>query len=418
MVAEHKTHQVDSLRTSLSILVDPLKYLVDLPSSLFQNTTDSLSSYSSLQAENERLRKDQLIHQTKLLRFEALEKENIRLRALLENSFKLGEQVLIAELLSVNMAPYEHTVVVNKGTRFGVHPQQPVLDAQGVVGQVFRSQPLSAEIMLITDPNHAIPVQINRNGVLTIAVGSGQLNKLNLPFLPSNADIKPGDLLITSGLGGTFPRGYPVAVVDEFVSQSDKPFANITATPTALLDRNRELMIVWSKSNPVPLVSKPNPTEAGAVSTGTAKATENTADVKASEKPAASLTETKPSEKNNKRTSDTKAAEKLGVSPTEASNPAKPKESAATTKTTASTDLSQPDTTKPAKTKKGTKPAEKPVPAPAETKKPEKPAEDTPDQLEPDEPDETHPDSEIMTDPEANPADLNPTDPEPIPDTQ
>ncbi len=116
--------------------------------------------------------------------------------------------------------------------------------------------------MLITDPNHAIPVQVNRNGLLTIAVGSGQPNRLVLPFLPGNADIRPGDLLITSGLGGTFPQGYPVAVVDEFTSQPNKAFVSITATPTAQLDRNRELMIVWSKTAPVPLISKPTANEA------------------------------------------------------------------------------------------------------------------------------------------------------------
>ena len=253
---------MDSLRTALSFFVDPLKYLVDLPTVLIDHATDSVSSYGALKTENEKLREEQLIDQTRLLKFAALEKENIRLRALLENSFKLGEQVLVAELLSINMAPYEHIVVVNKGTRFGVHPQQPVLDANGVVGQVFRALPFTSEIMLITDPNHAIPVQVNRNGLLTIAVGSGQLNRLVLPFLPSNADIRPGDLLITSGLGGTFPQGYPVAVVDEFTSQPNKAFATITATPKALLDRNRELMIVWSNPASVPLISKPTVNEA------------------------------------------------------------------------------------------------------------------------------------------------------------
>ena len=230
--------------------------MVDFPTALIEHAAHSVSSYRALKLENERLREEQIIHQSRLLKFEALEKENIRLRALLENSFKLGEQVLVAELLSVNMAPYEHIVVVNKGTRFGVHPQQPVLDANGVVGQVFRALPFTSEIMLITDPNHAIPVQVNRNGLLTIAMGSGQLNRLVLPFLPSNADIHPGDLLITSGLGGTFPQGYPVAVVDEFTTEPNKAFATITATPKALLDRNRELMIVWSKSVPVPLITK------------------------------------------------------------------------------------------------------------------------------------------------------------------
>lgn len=261
LVTEYRNQQLDLLRTTLSFFIDPLKYLVSLPSVLVENTEDTVSSYVALKKENERLREDQLIHQTRLLKFEALEKENIRLRALLENSFKLGEQVLIAELLSVNMAPYEHIVTVNKGTRFGVHQQQPVLDANGVVGQVFRALPLTSDIMLITDPNHAIPVQVNRNGLLTIAVGSGQLNRLILPYLPSNADIHPGDLLITSGMGGTFPQGYPVAVVDQFTSQPNKPFATITATPKAQLDRNRELMIVWSNSAPIPLISKPSTAE-------------------------------------------------------------------------------------------------------------------------------------------------------------
>ena len=262
LATEHRRPGLDSLRTVLSFFVDPVKYLVDLPTVLVEQTVDSVSSYRALKKENQKLREEQLIHQIRLLKFAALEKENIRLRALLENSFKLGEQVLVAELLSVNTVPYEHIVTVNKGTRFGVHPQQPVMDANGVVGQVFRALPLSSEIMLITDPNHAIPVQVNRNGLLTIAVGSGQLNRLVLPFLPSNADIRPGDLLITSGLGGTFPQGYPVAVVDEFTSQPNKAFATITATPKALLDRNRELMIVWSNATPIPLITKPVTNEA------------------------------------------------------------------------------------------------------------------------------------------------------------
>ena len=261
LITEHQSHKLDSLRAALSVVVDPLKYLVDLPTVLIEQADDAVSSYSTLKKENARLRDEQFIDKTRLLKFDSLEKENIRLRALLENSFKLGEQLLIAELLSINTAPYENIVVVNKGTRFGVHPQQPVLDANGVVGQVFRALPFSSEIMLITDPNHAIPVQVNRNGLLTIAVGSGQLNRLNLPFLPNNADIRPGDLLITSGLGGTFPSGYPVAVVDDFTPITNKPFVNITATPKAMLDRNRELLIVWSDSSPVSLTTQPASTE-------------------------------------------------------------------------------------------------------------------------------------------------------------
>jgi len=261
LATEQRSQRLDGLRSFLSVIVYPIQYLVGIPSLLSTQVFDNIGSYQTLLEENLALKQQQLLDKAQLLKFAALEKENIRLRALLENSFKLGEQVLIAELLSVNLAPYEHVVLVNKGSRFGVQPKQPVLDATGVVGQVIRTTPLSSEIMLITDPNHAIPVQVNRNGLRTIAVGSGQLNRLNLPFLPNNADIKPGDLLITSGLGGTFPQGYPVARVNGFYPQPDKPFAAIYATPTAQLDKSRELLIVWSDSNPIPLL-QPAPDKA------------------------------------------------------------------------------------------------------------------------------------------------------------
>jgi rod shape-determining protein MreC len=261
LVIEHRNHQLDGLRNRLSFVVDPLKYIVDLPTTLLAKTTASLSSYATLKKDNQRLREQALMQQARLLKFDALEQENIRLRALLENSFKLGEQVLIAELLAIKTTATEHLIVVNKGTHFGVHPQQAVVDANGVVGQVVRALPLTSDILLMTDPNHAIPVQVNRNGLLTIAVGSGQLNQLNLPFLPRNADIRAGDLLITSGMGGTFPPGYPVAVVDDFTAQANTAFVKLTATPTAQLDRNREVMIVWSDTRPLPLLTKPTPAQ-------------------------------------------------------------------------------------------------------------------------------------------------------------
>lgn len=227
---------------------------MDLSTQLTGGIFNKLSSYQQLFEENARLKQELLIYKTKLLKFESLEKENIRLHALLENSYKLGEQILVAEIISVNLAPYEQVVLVNKGSRFGIHAQQPVLDANGVMGQVIRSNPLTAEIMLITDPSHAIPVQVNRNGLRTIAFGSGRPDRLNLPFLTNNADIRPGDLLVSSGLGGTFPQGYPVAVVETVEPQADKPFAKIYAKPKAALESSREVLIVWSDTTPVPLM--------------------------------------------------------------------------------------------------------------------------------------------------------------------
>lgn len=253
LTMDHISVRLNPVRTALSHTLDPIKYMVSLPVEATRNFAESVKSYNTLKDENRKLAEASAINKLRLLKYEALEKENIRLRALLENSFKLGEQVLVAELLSVNIAsPYEKIVVINKGTRFGVHPQQMVVDASGVVGQIYRALPHSSEVMLITDPNHAIPVQVNRNGLFTIAVGSSQPNKLTFPYLPENADIHPGDLLITSGLGGTFSQGYPVATVDNFTSPANK---QITATPTAALDRSRELMIVWSNKSPISLTA-------------------------------------------------------------------------------------------------------------------------------------------------------------------
>lgn len=250
---DYRGSRLDAVRSLLSYGVYPLQSLASLPVDVFESVSGTVISYAELQKENQRLKELQLINDARLLRFAALEKENIRLRVLLENSFQLGEQVLVAELLSVKLAPYEHTVLVNKGTRFGVHPKQPVLDANGIIGQVVRALPNSSEVMLITDPDHAIPVEVNRNGLRTIAFGTGQPNRLHLPFLANNADIVPGDLLVTSGLGGGFPPGYPVAVVDKFESRPDKSFANIYATPKAELEKSREFLIVWSDSTPVVL---------------------------------------------------------------------------------------------------------------------------------------------------------------------
>lgn len=242
---------LNPVRVALTSAVYPLQQLVSSPTQFAGKVREVFSSRVLLLEENRRLREEALLLQARLLKFASLEQENLRLRGLLDTSFKLGEQVMIAELLSVNVVPYEHVVVVNKGSRFGVYPGQPVMDAGGVVGQVLRVTPYSAEVILITDPNHAIPVQVNRNGLRTIAQGTGQTDRLALPYLSGNADIQPGDLLVTSGMGGIFPQGYPVATV---TASSGGPAGKMGATPVAKLDRNRELLMVWSKQDPIPRV--------------------------------------------------------------------------------------------------------------------------------------------------------------------
>ena len=262
IVLDDQSNYLDGVRNILSAVAYPFQYSVGIPGRIHKRIDNTLTSFEQLQRENHTLKKQQLIDKARLLRFAALEKENIRLRALLEHSYTMGEHVLLAEVIEVNMDPYKHTVLVDKGLRFGVHAGQPVFDAFGVVGQVIRAMPLSSEVMMITDPGHAIPVMLNRNNLRTIAVGNGLNNQLSLPFLPNNADITVGDLLITSGLGGKFPAGYPVASIDQVTIQPDKPFLKATASPSAHLNRSRELMIVWSDQTPIALdsaINQPKP---------------------------------------------------------------------------------------------------------------------------------------------------------------
>ncbi len=256
MVAEQQQGQLRNLRAALSLVIYPIQYLVDLPFKTQSIASESLTSRTELLSENRQLKQEALILRNRLLKFSSLEKENIRLRGLLENAFKLGEQVLIAELLSVNLNPYKHEVVINKGSRFGIFNGQAALDAYGVTGQVIQANPLASEVILITDPSHAISVEINRNGLRTIAVGSGLIDRIDLPFLPNNSDLEIGDLLITSGLDNTFPAGYPVGVITTIEHEPGNSFAVVHAKPAAHLDRSRELLMVWSNKEPIPLFEK------------------------------------------------------------------------------------------------------------------------------------------------------------------
>jgi rod shape-determining protein MreC len=244
--ADHRRHHLDALRATLSVLVYPLHYLASLPSTLGRAVEGRMVDEKVLREQNEALRQDNLVLRARLQQFEALEAENMRLRDLLGSSFKIGDRVLIAELLSVDLDPYRQQVLVNKGSSSGVFVGQPVLDANAVMGQVVRVNPLSSAVLLITDAAHALPVQVNRNGLRTVAEGTGLVNRLELPHLPNNADVRVGDLLVTSGLGGHFPPGYPVAQVAEVRREPGKPFATVIAEPTARLDRSREVLLVWT----------------------------------------------------------------------------------------------------------------------------------------------------------------------------
>ena len=255
MTLDHRQHHLDAIRSGLSVLVYPLQALLDLPGNAGLWFREALATRRELQEENASLRTQQLMLQSRLLKLEALETENMRLRELLGSSFQLGERVLVAELMSVNLDPYKHLVALNKGDLEDVYPGQAVLDESGIMGQVIHVGPLSSTVMLITDPDHAIPVLVNRTGLRTVALGTGAIHTLDLPHIPVTADIRPGDLLVSSGLGGRFPPGYPVAVVDRVEQDPGQAFSRVTALPRARLDRSREVLLVRRAHERLPLAS-------------------------------------------------------------------------------------------------------------------------------------------------------------------
>lgn len=245
MIADSRISLMQDIRRILAAGAYPLQVLIDSPAAIGRWVADVGATRSRLMRENAELRETRLAQSARLQRMAALEAENARLRALLDSTAKVGDRVLIAEIMSVDMNPFRHRVVVNKGSSDGAFVGQALIDADGVVGQLTRDQVFAAEAILVTDIDHALPVEILRTRQRTIAVGTGQLDRLSLPFLPRNTDIKTGDLLVTSGLGGTFPAGYPVAVVDNVVAESGAEFLRVSATPSAELTRVREVLLIF-----------------------------------------------------------------------------------------------------------------------------------------------------------------------------
>jgi rod shape-determining protein MreC len=238
------------------VLVYPVRVLVDAPISGWASLRTNLASRSALVGENEQLKRDRLNAEFRLQRLAALEMENARLRELLDSQARVGSRALIAEILAVDLDPYRQRFDLNRGLVDGVYVGQALIDAQGIVGQVVRVGPLTAEAVLITDADHAVPVSVNRNGLRTIAVGTGDSGRLLLPYLTNNANIEVGDLLVSSGLGGVFPKGYPVGRVVEVRVRPDKNFAEVIAEPAASLDRDREVLLVWNAADEAPRASE------------------------------------------------------------------------------------------------------------------------------------------------------------------
>ncbi|WP_084128595.1 rod shape-determining protein MreC [Cellvibrio mixtus] len=239
------TDKLEPLREKLAQLVTPFYQITNVPTRVNDWRKDTFVSQADLKTENDALKTELLIHQRKLQQLASLAAENVRLRQLLNASQMLQDTVLIAELIGVSPNPLSHKVIINRGTKDGAFKGQPVLDAFGLMGQVTEVSENSSTVLLISDSTHAIPVQVNRNGVRAIAEGTGDLNSLSLRHVSANTDIRAGDLLVSSGMGDRFPVGYPVAEVLQVVRDPGKAFLTVIAKPMARLDRSRHLLLVF-----------------------------------------------------------------------------------------------------------------------------------------------------------------------------
>jgi len=230
MVLDHRQGYLGAVRLTIGTAVYPLQIVVDAPFRLWEWVRESTVERNTLQLELSRLQVERLLTNARLQRLSALEAENARFRDLLEARSQVRDEVRVAEIMAVDANPYRHSIVIDIGEREGAYDGQAIVDAVGVIG---------------SDPSHSLPVEVNRNGLRTIANGTGDFGRLDLPFITNNADIRPGDLLVTSGLGGAFPAGYPVAVIETVNRIPQEPFADVTATPVASLDQVREVMLIW-----------------------------------------------------------------------------------------------------------------------------------------------------------------------------
>lgn len=250
IAADYKTSITGPSRVALSYISIPFYWLANQPRNIVQGFDAYFNSRETLMAENERLHSEARILHGKLQKLVSLTAENVRLRELLSSSTVLQDSVLVAELISVSPDPLKLKIVIDKGSDDGVYIGQPIIDAYGLVGQVVEVNAMQARVILISDSRHAIPVQVNRNGVRAIAEGAGQIDTLLLPNVVATTDIKAGDLLVSSGLGQRFPAGYPVGVVESVVQDPGKPFLKVLARPSAKLDRSRYVLLVFTGELP------------------------------------------------------------------------------------------------------------------------------------------------------------------------
>lgn len=246
MAAELDGERIKSPREWLAVALSPVVWVAELPDRIGL-AFEYLDSRQRLLNENIALKKRQLTIEAQLQRYAALDAENRRIRELLDASTKLTDQVAVADIVAANQDPYRQQITLNKGERDGVYRGQAIIDASGVLGQVVEVLPGTSVGLLLTDPDHGIPVEVNRNGLQAIALGQGNGQRLRLSFLPANAEIMKGDLIVSSSLGGRFPAGFPVGRVESVQHTPGGHFKEALVIPAARVGQGRQALLVWSE---------------------------------------------------------------------------------------------------------------------------------------------------------------------------
>jgi rod shape-determining protein MreC len=250
-VDSHGQH-LKRIREGLAVLFTPIQYMAALPGRVGNAVSGFFTGEESLRKELERFRTEQPLLLARMEKYAALESENAHLRALLGTGTLVAEKAVAAELLEVASEPFRRTIIIAKSGKDGLYVGQPVIDTHGIRGQISDVGVLQSTAILITDPGHAIPVVVLRNGLRAIAFGTGAPDTVAIRYLTASADIKTGDELVSSGLGGGFPFGYPVAKVTKIVNNPNESFLDITAVPAAKLNHGREVLLIWPAKNIAP----------------------------------------------------------------------------------------------------------------------------------------------------------------------
>ena len=244
MIIDHRSELLRPIRSIASVVTLPFHSLTQLPGRISE-TVQSYYPDDSVYQELEALRAKQLKLESHLQRYDALVAENSRLSKLLSAARRSDDQVILASIVNAGLDPFSHRIIINRGAEAGVYIGQPVIAPNGVLGQVSEVNLRQSIVTLVTDRSHGIPVQVQRNGLRTIVQGRGHADRVGVPYLPRLADIRKGDILVTSGMGGRFPAGYKVAEVDEIITDANEAFLSINATTTARIDFVKQVLLVW-----------------------------------------------------------------------------------------------------------------------------------------------------------------------------